>query len=155
MDTVFGVGRVPRTSLPDGYFHVYSRGVASAGPVFCDDDDRATFTELVWQAAHKHGWVCHAICVMGSHYHLVVQTQCKNLSHGVHRLDWLYATYFNRRHGRFGHVFASRFSARVIENEQYLYDACAYVVLNPVTAGLCDKVEDWPWSYSSFGLDST
>ena len=67
----------------------------------------------------------------------------------------VYATYFNRRHGRFGHVFAGRFSARVIENEQYLYDACAYVVLNPVKAGLCDKVEDWPWSYSSFGLDST
>ncbi|OFW48371.1 MAG: hypothetical protein A2146_08935 [Actinobacteria bacterium RBG_16_67_10] len=92
---------------------------------------------------------------MGSHYHLVVQTQRESLPRGLHRLNWLYATYFNRRHGRFGHVFANRFSARVIENEQYLYDACAYTVLNPVKAGLCERVEDWSWSYSSFGLDAT
>ena len=78
------MARVPRTSLPDGYFHVFARGVASAGPVFRDDDDCATFTELVWQAAHKHGWVCHAICLMGSHYHLVVQTQRESLSRGLH-----------------------------------------------------------------------
>ena len=53
----------------------------------------------------------------------------------------------NRRHGRFGHVFAERFQARVIESEEYLYDACAYVAQNPVAAGLCDAPEDWPWSY--------
>jgi hypothetical protein len=40
----------------------------------------------------------------------------------------------------------------VIEDEQYLCDACAYVLLNPVKAGLCDRVADWPWSFSSFDL---
>jgi len=148
------VARVPRTRLPDGYFHVFSRGVASAGPVFRDDDDRETFLDLVWRAARSNGWTCHAICLMGSHYHLVLETQRESLSSGIHRLNWLYAMSFNMKHARFGHVFASRFSARVIESEHYLYDACAYVLLNPVRAGLCDKIDDWPWSYSTYGLDA-
>jgi hypothetical protein len=38
----------------------------------------------------------------------------------------------------------------VIESEEYLYDACAYVFQNPVQAGLCDRSEDWPWSYCRF-----
>ena len=59
---------------------------------------------------------------------------------------------FNRRHHRFGHLFAERFTARVIEGDEYLFDACAYVVLNPVKAGLCLQPEDWPWSYSRYGL---
>lgn len=147
--------RVPRTSLPDGYFHVVSRGVASGGAVFCDDEDRATFIGLVWRIVRRHRWKCHAICLLGSHYHLVLEARCEDLSSGVQRLNWLYAMHFNRKHGRFGHVFADRFSSRVIDSEQYLFHACAYVLLNPVRAGLCERVDDWPWSYSSFGLEAS
>ena len=42
-----------------------------------------------------------------------------------------------------------------IDGEEYLYDACEYVVLNSVRAWLCGRVEDWPWSYSRFGLAAT
>jgi REP element-mobilizing transposase RayT len=59
---------------------------------------------------------------------------------------------YNGKYGRFGHVFADRFSARAIEGEEYLFEACTYVVLNPVKAGLCESVEDWPWSYSRYGV---
>jgi putative transposase len=62
----------------------------------------------------------------------------------------MYARRFNARHGLFGHVFSERFSARVIDTEEYLFDACDYVLLNPVNAGLCERVEEWPWSYSRF-----
>jgi hypothetical protein len=43
----------------------------------------------------------------------------------------------------------------VIEREDRVFDTCAYVLLNPVKAGLCDRVEDWSCSYSRFGLDVT
>jgi putative transposase len=49
--------------------------------------------------------------------------------------------------------FSERFSTRVIESEDYLFDACTYVLLNPIRAGLCDRVEEWPWSYSRYGRD--
>lgn len=149
------MGRVARTNLPDGYFHVVSRGIPAAGHVFRDDDDRTVFMELVWSTTRRDRWTCHAICVLGSHYHLVLEARRASLSRGLQRLNWLYARYFNARHGQFGHVFAERFSARVIDGETYLYEACAYVLLNPVRAGMCERVEDWPWSYSSYGLAAT
>jgi putative transposase len=145
------VTRVARTSLPDGYFHVYTRGIAGGSAVFADDADRAFFVELLARCIDRHRWTCHAYTLLSTHYHLVVEATRASLSSGLHQLNGRYAGRFNRRHGRFGHVFAERFQARVIESEAYLYDACAYVAQNPVAAGLCDAPEDWPWSYSRYG----
>lgn len=145
---------MPRTSLPpDGYFHVYARGVATGGPLFRDDDDHTTFLHLHEDAARRNAWTCHAYCLMSTHYHLVLESTRAALSRGLERLNGLYARYFNLKYDRFGHVFAGRFGARAIEDETYLFDACAYVLLNPVKAGLCARAGDWRWSYSTFGRD--
>ena len=149
------MGRVLRTSLPDGYFHVSARGIAQRGHIFRDDDDRSAFLDLVADSGDTHSWTCHAHCLMGTHYHLVLETTREALSAGLHRLNWRYAMRFNSKYRLFGHLFAGRYSARVVESEEYLHDACAYVLLNPVRAGLCDRIEQWPWSYYRHGLDAT
>jgi putative transposase len=131
---------------------VYARGVSGIGPIFVDDDDHETFIGLLWRTARAHAWKCHAFCVLSTHYHLVLEARRDRLSAGCERLNWGYAMRFNRKHDRFGHLFAERFSSRSIESETYLYDACAYVLLNPVQAGLCENTEDWPWSWSRYGL---
>jgi REP element-mobilizing transposase RayT len=143
---------VPRSSLPDGYFHVYARGVDRRTPIFRDDLDRRRFLHLTWRAEPRFDWTCHALCLLGTHYHLVVEARRVDLSAGLRWLNWVYAMSFNRRHARFGHVFAERFGCRAIESDEYLNEVCAYVLLNPVRAGLCDRIEDWPWSYSRHGL---
>lgn len=145
------MGRVHRCDLPDGYFHVFARGVCDV-EIFRDGTDRRRFLTLLRRCERAHGWIVHAYCLMTTHYHLVVETSRVELSRGAHLLNGRYAIVFNRRHGRYGHLFADRFGVRVIESEDYLFDACAYVVLNPVQAGLCLRTEDWPWSYSRFGL---
>ncbi|MGZ8716916.1 MAG: transposase, partial [Gaiellaceae bacterium] len=63
----------------------------------------------------------------------------------------------NRRHRRTGHLFNERFAAVPIEEESHLLEACRYVVLNPVRAGLCARPEDWFWSgfATSCGLART
>jgi putative transposase len=147
------VPRAPRSCLPDGFFHVVSRGVFGAR-IYSDAGDRRRFVELLEQSAKDHRWDCYAYCLMSTHYHLVVESRRRDLSAGMHALNFRHALGFNKRHGRYGALFAERFSARLVEHEQYLYEACAYVVLNPVRAGLCDGAEDWPWSYSRFGLSA-
>ena len=144
--------RVPRTALPDGYFHVFTRGVDGI-PVFPGTEERTRFVELLWRCARRHRWACYAATVLTTHYHLVLEARQERLSLGMQALNWNYARYFNKRHVRFGHVFAARFGSRVIEREEYLFDACTYVLQNPVKAGLCERVEEWPWSYSRYGLD--
>jgi putative transposase len=141
------VPRVARSVLPDGAYHVYCRGVAG-GPCFLDALDRTRFLTLARLCEQRHEWLIDALTVLSTHYHIVARSTRQKLSVGLHWLNGRYAREFNKRHGRFGHVFAERFQARVIESEEYLDDACAYVLQNPVAAGLCDAPEEWPWSYS-------
>ena len=82
------------------------------------------------------------------HYRVATQPA---LSAGMRRLNGLHAQRFNRRYDRVGHLFQGRFDSRVIESDEYLYDACEYVAQNPVAAGICDAPEDWPWSYRRDG----
>lgn len=144
--TVVLVTRVPRSSLPDGYFHVISCGIPET-PIFLGDADRRHFVDLLERVERRHRWVCHAYCLMTTHYHLVVAASRADLSDGLCQLNGTYSRRFNRRHGRFGHLFAARFSVRLIDSDEYLHEACSYVLLNPVKARLCERIEDWPWAY--------
>lgn len=137
-------------TLPDGYFHVISRGVDGCA-IFRDDADRRAFLSHLRTCTDTHRWTIHALCLMTTHYHLVLRSTSSDLSHGVQLLNGRYAQRFNNRHIRFGHLFADRFTSRAIETEAHLHEACRYVVENPVRARLCDSAEDWPWSHTRYG----
>jgi putative transposase len=124
---------------------VISRGNAR-GLVFVDDQDRRTFVELLARAVDRFGLVIYAYCLMSNHYHLVVETPRGNLSAAMRHLNGCYAQYFNRRQARCGHVFQARFRSILVETDSYLLVLCRYVVANPVRAGLCERLDEWPWS---------
>jgi putative transposase len=110
------VAHLRRSDLPDGFFHIYARGVCGIGPIFGDREDYETFFRFLSNATRRHAWQCHAVCVLNTHYHVVVYARRADLSAGCEELNWNYAVYFNRKHERFGHLFAERFSSRVIES---------------------------------------
>jgi len=137
--------RLARNVLPDGIFHVTARGVARE-PIFLDGIDYAAFERQLFTARDEHWWTLHAHCLLPNHYHLIVESKRAELTAGMHKLNGRYAQRFNRRYDRVGHVFQNRFSSYVIESEEHLERALAYVRANPVEAGLCDSAEEWPWS---------
>lgn len=122
-----------------------SRG-AEGRDVFLDDLDRRLFLTELGEVVQDRSWVCPAYCLMTNHFHLLIQTPHADLAVGMHRLNSVHANYFNRRYDHVGHLFQSRYTAIVIENESHLLEACRYVVLNPVRAGLCRRPGRWPWS---------
>lgn len=122
-----------------------SRGNAGS-PLFLDAEDELRFLGLVERVVRSHSWICHAYCLMGNHFHLVVETPQPNLARGMRRLNSSYAQGFNGRYGRVGHVFQGRYKAVLIEKDAHLLEVCRYVVLNPVRAGLCARPEHWPTS---------
>jgi REP element-mobilizing transposase RayT len=113
------------------------------------------FMAFLAQSIYRRRWICLAYCLMANHYHVILQLTEPNLSIGMHRLNWLYALRFNERHGHVGHLFESRFHSRTIDTTGHLLGALAYVVLNPVRAGLCADPADWDWSSfrSTAGLE--
>lgn len=143
--------RRPRRNLPDGVFHITSLGVGGC-LIFLDDHDRRRFLLLLEQVSELWGWEVIAWCLMGTHYHLVVRARREQMSFALHRLNGLYAQGFNRRHERRGHLFENRFSSWVMRDEEHFQATIAYVLNNPVAAGLCAEAKDWLWSWSKVVL---
>ncbi len=96
----------------------------------------------------RRGLIIHAACVMSTHYHGVFEGRRSRLSAAMQWLNWSYARAYNAAHDLHGHVFSERFQTRVIEDEGGLERRLDYVLANPIRAGLCDTIEDWPWTYS-------
>src|SRR6187551_3615046 len=95
--------RAPRLQLAGGIFHVTTRGVRKT-LIFHDAYDRRRFLGLLEGVVRKHRWKIHTYCLMGNHYHLLVETPAADLSIGMQRLNSHYAQVFNLRHDFEGHV---------------------------------------------------
>lgn len=134
-----------RLEFADALYHVTSRGNDQRS-IFADDVDRKRFLGLLGTCVRRFGWSVTAYVLMTNHVHLVIQTPEPNLSRGMHWLNGTYASGFNRRHGRSGHLFQGRFHAFLVEKEAYFCEVLRYVVLNPVRAGMVARPEDYRWS---------
>jgi len=139
------MSRPLRFEVPDGHFHITSRG-NDRKTLFVDDADRRRFLELLRRNSVRLTWVPVTYCLMGNHYHLLVQTKEPTLVSGMRDLNGRYARYFNARHGHVGHVFEGRYRSNLIQTDRYLLAASRYIALNPVRAGIVRRPQDWPWS---------
>ena len=132
-----GMARKLRVEYPGAIYHVMNRGDRRE-EIFKDDADRERFLETLGEVCTKTGWQVHALCLMGNHFHLVVETPQGNLVAGM---KWFLGTYtarFNRRHKLFGHLFSGRYKALLVDGSGngYLKTVCDYVHLNPARAKL-------------------
>jgi REP element-mobilizing transposase RayT len=57
----------------------------------------------------------HAYCLMGNHYHVVMQTHRPNLSRLMRHFNGVYTLRYKRRHGRVSHLFQGRFKAMLVD----------------------------------------
>lgn len=139
------MARPIRIEFCGALYHVTSRGDRREA-IYEDDADRSRFLEVLAQVVSDANWVCHAYCLMGNHYHLVIETPDKNLSKGMRQLNGVYTQTSNRRHGRVGHLFQGRYKAILVDADSYLRELTRYVVLNPVRAGMVAEPAEWRWS---------
>jgi REP element-mobilizing transposase RayT len=114
--------------------------------IFTDDSDRLLFLSILGQTVKRFNWLCHAYCLMGNHYHLLIEATEGNLSAGMRHLNGVYTQAYNRLNHQDGHLFKGRFKAIVVEKESHLLELCRYVVLNPVRAAMVERAEQYPWS---------
>jgi len=141
--------RMPRRDAPGALHHVTVRGVARCD-IFVDDADRAELYRRMVLVSREHGSPILAFAFMGNHIHVVVQTGPVPLATTMARIATGYALYFNRRHGRVGHLFQNRYHAEPIEDDAHLRHAIRYVHVNPLAVGILrgdvEELDDYPWT---------
>jgi putative transposase len=139
------MARPLRLEFPGAVYHIMSRGDRRRD-IFADDVDRRNFLDTLAKEVAQQRWCLYAYCLMGNHYHLLVETPDANLVAGMRRLNGVYTQSFNRRHGLVGHVLQGRYKSVIVDRNAYLLELARYIVLNPVRAGLVDHAQDWSWS---------
>jgi len=91
-----------------------------------------------------------AYCIMPTHPHLLLSADDKNsISVFMNRILNCYTRYFNIRHKRKGPLWEGRSKKVIVDTDEQLLHVTRYIHLNPVTAYLVEKPEDWP--HSSYG----
>ena len=76
------MARKLRVEYPGAVYHVMNRGDRREA-IFKDDKDRQVFMSTLAEACGKTGWQVQALCLMGNHFHLVVETPQGNLVAGM------------------------------------------------------------------------
>ena len=139
------MSRPLRIEYSGAVYHLTSRGNARSN-IYATDADRAEFLKLLSQTCERFNWHAYAWCLMGNHYHLVIETAEANLSRGMRHLNGVYTQTFNRAHKRVGHLFQGRYKAILVEKETYLLEVIRYVLLNPVRANMTKAAGQYQWS---------
>lgn len=94
----------------------------------------------------------HAYCIMPNHVHVLLEI-CGGwtLSRILHGWRSYTANVANRILGRSGRFWMEEYYDRWIRNGRHLAAEIAYILRNPVKAGLVDKAGAWRWSGPRLG----
>ncbi len=140
--------RGPRLDAPGLLHHVRARGIERR-KIFVTDRDRKDFIERLELVCAKDAAFVYAWALIPNHFHLAIRTGVKPLSTTMRRLLTGYATAFNLRHRRVGHVFQNRFWSKVVEDESYFLGLVRYIHLNPIRAKIvkgASALGDYDWT---------
>jgi REP element-mobilizing transposase RayT len=109
----------------------------------------ATFLFVLALAARRYGVEVTAFCVMSNHYHLIVTDPKACLPAFSQYLDSLVARALNASLGRWDAFWAQgSYSAVALASPRDIVEKTAYVLANPVAAGLVASGSEWPGLWS-------
>jgi putative transposase len=145
--------RIARVVLPGHPHHIVQRG-HNRQTVFAHEDDFARYLDDLRELKSVFDVKVFAFCLMTNHVHLLLAPSCaEGLGKLMKTLAARMTRYRNKLEGRSGTLWESRYKSSVVQSDGYLLACSRYIELNPVRAGMVDRVEDYRWS--SFGLRFT
>lgn len=148
----------------ESYYHVFTKSIAGY-KIFVRDKDYKRMQEIIWYYRYerKRGFSKVAdfskekfgdklvkiisYCIMPTHLHFIIgEEKEEGISKFMANILNSYTRYFNLLHNRKGPLWESRFKKVLVETDEQLLHLTRYIHLNPTTAGLIDKPEDWRFS---------
>ena len=131
----------------EGYPHHITQRGNNKEKVFFDNADKRFYLDVLKQYKNKYSMKVLAYCLMGNHVHvLAVPEKETSLARGMGGTNLLYTQHINRKYGRSGRLWQSRFLSTIVEKKPYLWAVMRYIERNPVRAKLVKKAEDYQWS---------
>ncbi len=142
---------IVRNFFPSSYYHIISRG-NNKQEIFLHKRNFQRYIYYLEKYSEKFSIAILAFCLMPNHTHLLVKQKAdKTVSDFMQSLHTAYTMYFNFRFSRTGHLFQGPYKHVLIETDEYLTHLSRYIHLNPSSAKLVLRPQDWQWSsYRSY-----
>ena len=128
--------RHPRDLANSGWAHIIVRGINREN-LFYDAEDYDRFQSTVDRYQKECGVEVAIICLMSNHVHILLKEENSSYAEIMKKITVSYASYYNRKYDRVGHIFQDRFLSEAITDEQYFLTALRYIYKNPEKAGIC------------------
>lgn len=104
------------------------------------------FEDELARTCEKHNLEIHSFVLMSNHFHLLASTPKSNISQCMQQFMHRSSRQLTKRGNRINETFAGRHYKCVMHEPNYFLNAYKYVYRNPVQAGLCARVEEYPFS---------
>ena len=131
---------------PSNYYHIFNRGI-NRQKIFLSKENYLYCVRLLKKHSESYLITVIAYCLMPNHYHLLLRQESDiSISKYVNVVFSAYVQALNKRLGRKGPLFESRFKHVHVDKDEYILHLCRYIHLNPVKAGLVNNPRKWFFS---------
>jgi putative transposase len=136
-----------RMEYHNAFYHVMNRGKGRQ-QIFHDERYYKAFLDTIEEAHSRFAAVIHCYCLMGNHYHLLIETPLANLSRIMRHINGVYTQRYNQLKNTDGPLFRGRYKSILVDVDAYLLQLSRYIHRNPIETKqvLVEHTKDWSWS---------
>ena len=114
--------------------------------IFEHQEDYQKYLQFLSDCKEQVHFDLYAYCLMPNHVHLLLRTEFSDLERIMKCIGSRYASWYNWKYERVGHLFQDRYLSETVEDERYFLTAIRYIHRNPVKAMMVRKPEEYPYS---------
>ena len=138
--------RMKKENTNTHFFHIMIQGINKEF-IFHDENDKKKYIKIMKDTKETNNIMILSYCIMNNHAHILIyEKNIENLSKYMHKVNLIYAKYYNKRHNRVGYVFRDRYKMQPIYSEKHLQSCVRYIHNNPVKAKMCKKASEYKYS---------
>jgi REP element-mobilizing transposase RayT len=146
LDFTGGMARSKAIQQSEFPYHITARTLNKEWFQIPLKDVWRVFEEELYMTSICYHLQVHSFVLMSNHFHLIARTPSANISQCMHRLLGNTSRRLNELGNRINGNFAGRHYKTILHDPSCFLSAYKYVYRNPVDAGLCEKVQDYPYS---------
>jgi putative transposase len=125
----------------------------SCQPHFALPETTIAVLEQLLQRLTEFGFSLHAYCFMPDHVHLLLEANRPKADAIALISRWKQVTGFRFKQSRGLRLWQPGFFDRVLREQESSRGVAAYIVANPVRAGIAKSVGEYPFAWCEWGND--
>ena len=143
------MARRARIQYENAFYHLMNRGRGKRW-IFHGTRYYEAFLKTLEESHQRFDAKFHAYCLMGNHYHLLVETPLANLDRIMRHINGVYTQRHNRFKRTDGPLFRGWYKAVLIDEDAYLLQVSRYIHRNPLEVQGASKTDLDTHRWSSY-----